>query len=153
MHFVGWTPSSLMDSTTSPKIKTTEREGVGAHSLVCNTLGVEGHARAPGWGLGRLTNKSITHMDLHKPNNKLVKVQLEHLWCTDEPWANMDSHDSPWPKLEGSHHLPLYNILCAWPRDQHPNVILFRDSQVGVLKFPKLGFSRFWRPITLCENL
>jgi hypothetical protein len=60
-----------MDSTTSPKVKTIEGEEVGACSLTCNTLEVEGGARALGWGLGRLTSKSIIHMDLHKPNNKL----------------------------------------------------------------------------------
>jgi len=52
----------------------TEGKIVGAHSLTCNTLGVEGHAGAPGWGLRKLTSKLITHMDLHKPSNKLVSV-------------------------------------------------------------------------------
>jgi len=33
------------------------------------------------------------------------------LWCTDEPWANSDSLDSPQPGLGGSHHLPPYSIL------------------------------------------
>jgi hypothetical protein len=73
-----------MDSTASPKMKTTEGKGVGARSLVCNTSGVEERVGAPRWGLGRLTSKSITHTDLHKPNYKLVSAQLEHLWCTDE---------------------------------------------------------------------
>ncbi len=41
-------------------------------SLACSTSGVEGRAGASGWGLGRLINKSITHPDLHKPNNKSV---------------------------------------------------------------------------------
>ncbi len=36
-------PSSLMDSTLSPKVKTTEGEGVGVRSLAYNTLWVEGH--------------------------------------------------------------------------------------------------------------
>jgi hypothetical protein len=45
-----------------------------AHSLARNTLGVEGRAGALKWGLGRMTSKSITHMDLHKPNNKLVSA-------------------------------------------------------------------------------
>jgi len=40
-----------MDSTMSPKVKTTEGEGVGAHSLACNTSGVEGHVGAQGWDL------------------------------------------------------------------------------------------------------
>jgi hypothetical protein len=64
-------------------------------------------------GLRRLTNTLITHTDLHKPNNKLVSAQLEHFWCTDEPQANLDSQDSPWPELGGSHHLPPYSILCV----------------------------------------
>ncbi len=63
-----------MDSNASPKVKTTEGEKVGARSLARNTSGVEGHVVAPGWGLGRLTNNSITHMDMHNPNNKLVSV-------------------------------------------------------------------------------
>jgi hypothetical protein len=65
-------PSSLMDSTVNPKVKTTKGEKVGAHSLVRSISKVEGRVGAPGWGLWRLTSKSITHMDLHKPNYKLV---------------------------------------------------------------------------------
>ncbi len=65
-------PSSLMDSTTSPKVKITTR--VRAHSLARNTSGVEGRVGALRLGLGRLTNNLIIHMDLHKPNNKLVNA-------------------------------------------------------------------------------
>jgi len=65
----------------------------------------------------------------------------------------MDSQDSPHPKLGGSHHLPLYSIICTWPRGQHPNVILSWDSQVGIPKFSKLGFLQLWKPITLRANL
>jgi hypothetical protein len=110
------------------------RRGWG--SLTRNISGVEGCAGAPGCGLERLTSKSITHMDLHKPNNKLVNAHLEHLWCIDEPWANMDLQDSPLPKLGGIHHLPPYNIFYSWAQE---NVILSHDSQVGILKIPKLG--------------
>jgi hypothetical protein len=35
--------------------------------------------------------------------------------------ANLDSQDSPWPKLGGSHHLPPYSIPCASPRGPHPS--------------------------------
>jgi hypothetical protein len=63
-----------MDSTASPKVKTTEEEGVGACSLARRTLGVEGHVGTPGSKLERLTSKSIIHTNLHKPNNKLVSV-------------------------------------------------------------------------------
>jgi hypothetical protein len=67
-------PSSVMDSIVSPKMKTTEGEGIGARSLAYNTSRVEGHVRAPGWGLGRLISKSIIHTNLHKLNNQLLNV-------------------------------------------------------------------------------
>jgi len=57
-------------------MKITKEKGVGVHSLIHSTLGVKGHARAPGWGLGRTTNMSIIYTNLHKPNNKL----LMHGW-------------------------------------------------------------------------
>jgi hypothetical protein len=38
-----------MDSTTNPKVKTTEGEGVGARSLTRNISAVEGSAGARGW--------------------------------------------------------------------------------------------------------
>jgi hypothetical protein len=41
--------SSLMDSTTSPKVKIADGEGVRVQSLARNILGVEGRARAPRW--------------------------------------------------------------------------------------------------------
>jgi len=63
-----------MDSNVSLKVMTMEGEGVRGCSLARNTLGVKGCAGALGWGLGRLTSKSITHMDLHKPNNKLFSA-------------------------------------------------------------------------------
>jgi hypothetical protein len=95
-------------------------------------------------GLGQATRRLIIHMDMHKPNNKLISAWLEHFWCTYEPWANIDSQNSPWPELGGNHHLPLYSILYAWPWGQHPNVILSQDSQIGILKFPKLELSKLW---------
>jgi hypothetical protein len=63
-----------MDSNASPKMKTTEGEGVGARSLARSTSGVEGRVEASGWGLRRLTSKSITHTNLHKLNNKLINA-------------------------------------------------------------------------------
>jgi hypothetical protein len=66
-------PNSLIDSNVSPKVKTTE-EGVGACSLARSISGVEGHAKALGWGLGRMTSGPIIHTNLHKPNNKLVNA-------------------------------------------------------------------------------
>jgi hypothetical protein len=138
-----------MDSIVSPKVKITKRGRVG-RTLWLVTL----RGRGAGWssrmGLGRATSGSIIDVNLHKLNNKLVNAKFEHFWCMEESRANTNSQDSPQPKLEGSHHLPSYSILCAWPWDQHPNVILSQDSQV---KFPKLGLLQLWRPINLCANL
>jgi hypothetical protein len=55
-------------------VKTTEGEKVGLHSFLRNILKVEGPVGAPGWGLGKMTSKSIIHMDFHKPNNKLINA-------------------------------------------------------------------------------
>ncbi len=55
-------------------METMEEEGIKVRSLTRNTLGVEVCARAPKWGVGIVTSGSIIHMDLHKPNNKLVNV-------------------------------------------------------------------------------
>jgi hypothetical protein len=43
----------------NPKVKTTEGQGVGAHTLAHNISGVEGRARPLGWGLVRMITKSI----------------------------------------------------------------------------------------------
>jgi hypothetical protein len=102
---------SLKDSNANLKVKTTKEERVGVWSLVRSTLGVEGHVGAPEWGLGRMTSGAIIHIDLHSLNNKLVNAWLKHFWCTYEPRAYMDSRDSPWPRLRGSHHLPPYSVL------------------------------------------
>jgi len=58
----------------NPKVKTTEGQGIEPRSLACSTSGIAGCARALGWGLRRVTSGSIIHMDLHKPNNKLVSA-------------------------------------------------------------------------------
>jgi hypothetical protein len=72
---LGVTHPKLLDGLiASPKVKTMEGEGVGARSLTRSTSGVEGRAGALGWGLGILTSSSITHTNLHKPNNKLVSA-------------------------------------------------------------------------------
>jgi len=91
-----------------------KREQVEARSLTRSILGVERRVGASRSGLRRLIRNLITHIDLHKLN-KLVSAQLEHLWCTDESRAYTYSHDSPQPGLGGSHHLPPYSILYAWP--------------------------------------
>ncbi len=61
--------------------------------------------------------------------------------------------DSPRPKLEGSHHLPLYNIFCTSPWRLHPNGFLSWDSRREVLKLSRLGFSQLCEAIASCSDL
>ncbi len=60
----------------------------------------------------------------------------------DEPRVTTDSQDSPWHGLGGSHHLPPYSIFCAWPRDQHPNVILSWNSRDSESLWPLESLSK-----------
>jgi hypothetical protein len=53
--------------------------------------------------------------------------------------SNTDTQDSPWPGLEGSHHLPPYSILCVWPRNVHPNGFSFPRLPSGSLEIPLAG--------------
>jgi hypothetical protein len=55
-------------------VKTTKGYGIGVHSMARSTSRVEGRVGAPKWGLGRVTSESIIHVDLQKPNNKLVSA-------------------------------------------------------------------------------
>jgi hypothetical protein len=74
--------------------------------------------------------------------------------------GNSNTHDSSWPGLRGSHHLPPYSIFYASPWGPHPNGFLSRDSQVGVLnsqvgapKFQQLGLLQLWGRINSCADL
>jgi len=61
----------------NPKVKTTEEKKLEHTPWFATLWGYKGVlmcARASGWGLGRLTSDLITHIDLHKPNNKLVSA-------------------------------------------------------------------------------
>jgi hypothetical protein len=66
-------PSSLMDLAQVQGENTRRKRSWGALFGSQHFEG-KGHVGALVWGLGRLTSNSITHMDLHKPNNKLVKA-------------------------------------------------------------------------------
>jgi hypothetical protein len=141
-------PSSLVDSTMSPKVMRTEGKGIRVRSLACSTSGEERHVEALGWDY-----KEWQAIQLFTRTYTNQTSWLMQSWNTDEPWTNTNSQNSPQLGLRGSHHLPPYSVLYVWPWDQHPNVILSQDSQTGVLKFPKLGLLRLWGPITLCANL
>jgi hypothetical protein len=110
---VTWRTPTLLERLKCKFSANNRRKRSWARSLVKSILKVKGHAGTLGWGLGRMISGSIIHMNMHKPNNKLVSAWLEHFWCTYEPWAYTDPQDSPWPELGCSHHFPPYSILCA----------------------------------------
>jgi hypothetical protein len=66
-------PSSLMDSTISPKVWKEKELGHGSQHFEGR-----GACYSSRVGLGQVTSRSIIHADLHKPNNKVVSVELEH---------------------------------------------------------------------------
>jgi hypothetical protein len=67
--------------------------------------------------------------------------------------SDLDSFDSPRPGLGGSHHLPLYSILCSSAQRLHPNESFSRDSQDGVPKLSWFGLLGLWAFITFCPEL
>jgi hypothetical protein len=55
------------------EVKTTEEQGIRARSLARNTSRVEGMLELQD-GTKKNDKPIITHMDLHKPNSKLVSA-------------------------------------------------------------------------------
>jgi hypothetical protein len=55
----------------------------------------------------------------------------------------MNSQDSSQPGVEGSHHLPYYNILYDKPQGLHPNAILSQVEIPGILE----GHNFLCRPL------
>ncbi len=88
-----------------------------------------------------------------KPSNKLVSSHSESLLVLGQATSNTDSLDSPWPRLEGSHHLSPYNILYVCPRHLHPNGFLSQDSQGGVPKLSQIELPGLWELITPSSDL
>ncbi len=102
-------------------------------------------------GLGRIDKLQLLTWTCTKPTQGgqcIIGAPL----VLGRAMGNLDSQDSPRPRLGGSHHLPPYSILCGCPWGPHPNGFLSRDSQVGVSKLPKLGFPRLQCPITSRAN-
>jgi len=73
-----------MDSITSPKVKITNGERVGARSLVHSTLGVEGRVGAPRWDLDEW---QAIHLFTQTSTNQTTSC-LVHNWSTFGAWTN-----------------------------------------------------------------
>jgi len=148
------TPKLFHRLNYKSKVKTSEGWRVGVHSLARSTSkGVEGRVGTSGWGLGWMTSRSIIHMDLYKPNNKLVN----HSWNIF--YARMNHGQTQTHKIH--HHPDLGKATTS------PLIVFYvlghgastwmsfcpETPNLGVSKFPKLGLLWLWRPIILCKNL
>ncbi len=115
------THSQLFEGLESEsKQKTAEGGGVGACSLAQNTLRGRGACWSSGMGLGRVDKLHSLTRACTQPTQSgqcIVGTPL----VLGRATGNMDTQDSPWPRLGGSHHLPPYRILCTSPRGLHPN--------------------------------
>jgi hypothetical protein len=114
--------------------------------------GGEGRAESSKIRIGRRTTYLVTRSYI-KPTNKLVRSHSESLLVLGQATSNMESLDSPWLGLGGSHHLPPYSILYVSPRHLHPNGFLSQDSQGGVPKLSRFRLPPLCELITLCSYL
>jgi hypothetical protein len=109
-------------------------------------------------GLGRLTSNTIIHTNqTNQTTSWLVRSwnTLVHGRATGKHEPTRFTMAQTW----GKPPLSPYNILCACPWDQDPNVTLSQDSQVGVPnQHPNVNLSQLkllqrWGRITLCVDL
>ncbi len=140
--------SSLMDSTTSPKVKTTEGKGVGARCLVHNTSRVEGCAGAPRWDQDK---RQVVQLFTWTYTNQTIS-QLVHSGSTFSARTN---HGQTW--THKTRHGPDLGEATTVRRIVYFVLGHGTNTQMSfcprVPKFPKLGLSQLWRLVTLCENL
>jgi hypothetical protein len=95
----------------------------------------------------------LFHAPASKTNHKLVRTHSTPFWVLGLATSNLDSLDSPRPRLKGSHHLPPYSILCSSARRLHPNGSFSRDSQGEVPKLSRFGLLGLWTSITSRSEL
>ncbi len=104
--------------------------------LNCGKLELEGRSQLPAlkgvrgacqksWDQTRKRDNYVVTRSCIQNQHKLVRTHSAPFWCWDKPRVTLDSLDSPWPGLRGSHHLPPYSILCVAPREPHSNGIFF----------------------------
>ncbi len=148
--FAWCTPKLLDKLKCKSKGENREGQGVEAHSLICSTSEIKRRVGAPGWGLKWMTNGSIIHMDLHKPNNNWSMCS----WSTFGAWTN---HGQTWihkihhdPDLGEATTFPL--IIFSMPTHGACTQMSFclGTPKLGIPKLSKLGFPWFWGAITSC---
>jgi len=89
-------------------------------------------------GLGRLTSNSIIHIDLHKPNNKLVSAYLEHFGARTSHGQTQTHKTHYDPDLGETTTFPLivYSMLAIGPA---PKCHFVPGLPSGSPEIPKVG--------------
>ncbi len=145
----GWRTPKLFDRLNyKSKGENNEKLGVRVHSLVHNTSRVEGGVGALGCGLGWVTSKSIIHMDLHKPNNKLMhSLSTFGAHTSHGQTQTHDIHHNL--DLDKATTFPLIVFFVLGHMAYTQMSFCPGTSKLWILK---LRLLRLWRPIT-CVNL
>jgi hypothetical protein len=144
--------SSLLDPCEGLSMLNCRKLKLGGRSRLPALKGWEGRARSLGIRLGRRTIIFL-HDLASKTNYKRVSSHSRTLLGVGTSHGHLDSLDSPRPRLGGSHHLPLYSILCSSLPRLHPNGTFSRDSQSGVPKLSRIALPGLWASIASCSGL
>jgi hypothetical protein len=99
-----------------------------------------------------MINGSIIHMDLHKPNNKLINswnifgAGISH----GHTRTHKTFHD---PDLRETITFPLIVFFVINHKGYIQMTFCFATAKLGVPKFPNLGLLQLWRLITSFANI
>jgi hypothetical protein len=109
------------------------------------------------WSSGMGTKKSDKHQLLTRTCTNQTTSWLVHSLSTFGVRTNhgqIQTHKTHHgPDLGEATTFPLIMYYVPLHEAHIQMAFLSRDSQMGVLKFPKLGLLRLWGPITLCAEL
>jgi hypothetical protein len=136
------------------KWNTSEEGGVGAHSLVHNTLKGRGACWSSGMGLGRVDKlHSLTHTGLHTTHTKWLVHSWNTLGARMSHGLTRTHKTHHGPDLGEATTFPIIVYSVAGHGAYIQMAFLSRDSRVGVPKSRQLGLLQLWSPITLRADL
>ncbi len=99
-------PYSLKDWNACPKVKKIKAKGVGVRSPTCIILGVEGHVRTPGCGLGQVISGQLF-------TRTCINQTTSWLMCSWNTFGAWTSHGHTWTSK--IHHIPNLGEVTTFP--------------------------------------
>ncbi len=127
------------------KQKTLEEDAIGARSLAHNTLRGKGACWSFGMGLGKVDKLySLTRVctQLTQSGQGIIGTPLVLRRTT----GNMDTLNSPWPGLGGSHHLPPLQYTLCLSRRPTSKCFFVPGLPSGSPEIAKVGIPAFGTP-------